>query len=58
VRRLVRVVSGGTGVLDEDVVALDVEEGVLGEVSSASLLVVVLVHEVGLKQGVNSPASE
>ena len=52
--RLVRVVSGRARVPDEDVVALDVEEGVLGEVSRASLLVVVLVHKVRLKEGVSS----
>ena len=47
------MVGGRARVLDEDVVALDVEEGVLGEISCASLLVIVLVHEIGLKEGVN-----
>ena len=47
------MVGGGARVLDEDVVALNVKEGVLGEISGASLLVVILVHEIGLKEGVN-----
>jgi len=47
-RREVGVFSGVARVSGEDVVALDVEEGVLGQVSSSDFLVIVLVHQVGL----------